>query len=70
MIYIVEIPHQFRPTCWDADDKKDFCRPVRQSVECQSADATIYECVTAQELPAQFGYAKALLHKSWLVAIR
>jgi hypothetical protein len=55
-IYVVEIPHQRKPSAWSALDQADFVKGVRSAHAASRSGDTLFEKVTARELAGQFGY--------------
>lgn len=37
-IYIVEIPHQFKPSCWSVRSKEKFIELIEKSTECTDGE--------------------------------
>ncbi len=57
MIYVVEFPHQARPSAWFAFDKDDFARKVRAK---RTGDRVIFEIGTPRQLLEAAGLAPDL----------
>lgn len=57
MLFIVEIPHQRAPSCWIAEDKRDFINAVERANT--KRDCVIYDARTIGEIMNDFDVASA-----------